>query len=509
MKSILACLALLPIASSACSDDAGQKQVCGDSRLEAPEACDDGNVLDGDGCSELCVVEFCGDGTTNNSGEACDDGNTTAGDGCSATCVVEFCGDGATNNSGEACDDGNELDGDGCSASCVVEFCGDSVANDTTETCDDGNEIDGDGCDSTCLQTGCGSGVKTPGELCYDEVTSLTLGESPQGVVLADFNGDEHLDAAVSSGRTKVYVLFGDGTGALTAQPELTAAANFTSDIDSADFNEDGHPDLVVASSDTSNPGKISVFLNSGTGTFTGPVSYDTQVFTRGFVIADLDGDDNLDLVVGTQNSSIIQRFFGDGQGAFTAASNIALASPVSLIGGDLNEDGAIDLVVRQLGFSDFKILLNMNNDTGDFAEPVSVALDGPVGDIRAFDFDADGFLDLAVNVGGTPNQVVLYKGDGAAAFTKMGGFPVATDSTVLDIEDLDGDGKVELIQLEYTATSYYIFAGQGGFAFGDAKVFPATFPASFDVGDLNEDGLKDLVLANQGGTLRVSLFDK
>lgn len=508
MKSMMASLALLALVLSGCSDDAGEKQVCGNSKLEAPEACDDGNVLAGDGCDTSCVVEFCGDSVVNNTTEGCDDGNTTAGDGCSASCVVEFCGDGTTNNTNEACDDGNTTAGDGCNASCVDEFCGDGVTNDTTETCDDTNTTEGDGCDSTCLLTGCGSGVKTPGELCYDEVTALTLGESPQGVVLADFNGDEHLDAAVSSGRTKVYVLFGDGTGALTPQPELTAAANFTSDIESADFNEDGHPDLVVASSDTSNPGKISVFLNSGTGTFTGPVSYDTQVFTRGFVIADLDGDDNLDIVVGTQNSSTIQRFFGDGLGAFTAAPNIALASPVSLIGGDFNEDGAIDLIVRQLGIFDFKILLNRNDDSGDFADPVSVPLDGAVGDIRAFDFDADGFLDLAVNVGGNPNRVVLFKGNGAAAFTAMGSFPVAKDSTVLAIEDLDGDGKVELIQLEYTAASFYIFAGQGGFAFGDALIFPATFPASFDIGDLNEDGLQDLVLANQGGTLRVSLFN-
>lgn len=444
MKSMMAGLTLMALWVSGCSDDAGEKQVCGNSKLEAPEACDDGNVLPGDGCSDLCVVEFCGDGVT----------------------------------------------------------------NDTNETCDDGNETDGDGCDSTCIATGCGSGVKTPGELCFDDVRTLALGDSPQGVVLADFNGDQHLDAAVSSGRTKVFVLFGDGTGALTPQAELTAAANFTSDIDSADFNEDGHMDLVVASSDTSNPGKISVFLNTGTGTFTGPTAYDTQVFTRGFVIADLDGDENLDLVVGTQNSSIIHRFFGDGLGAFTAAPTIALASPVSLIGGDFNGDGAIDLVVRQLGISDFKILLNLNDDSGDFAAPVSVPLDGPAGDIRAFDFDTDGKLDIAVNVGGTPNQVVLYKGDGAAGFAKMGGFPVARDSTVLAIEDLDGDGKVELIQLEYTATSYYVFAGQGGFAFGDAQIFPATFPASFDIGDLNGDGLMDFVLANQGGSIKISLFN-
>lgn len=444
MKSMMASLALLALVLSGCSDDAAPKPVCGDSKLEAPEACDDGNTMPGDGCD----------------------------------------------------------------ASCVVEFCGDSVTNNTTEACDDGNEIEGDGCDSTCLETGCGSGVKTPGELCFGEVTALTLGASPQGVVLADFNGDEHLDAAVTGLGQTVYLLFGDGTGALAPHAELTAAADRTGGIDSADFNEDGHMDLVVASSDTSLPGKISVFLNSGTGTFTGPVAYDTRVFPRAFLITDLDGDDNLDLVIAAQNSSVIQRFFGDGSGAFTAATDIALPSPITVIGGDFNGDGAVDLVARQNGFSDFKIFLNLDDGSGDFAAPVSVDLDGPVGDIRAFDFDADGHLDLAVNVGGSPNQVVLFENDGAAAFTPMAAFSVATNSTGLAIEDLDGDGRVELIQLEYSATSYYIFAGQGGFAFADAQIFPATFPASFDVGDLNGDGLKDLVLANQGGTLRISLFN-
>jgi cysteine-rich repeat protein len=49
--------------------------VCGDSVTEGTEECDDGNLIDGDGCSAVCVTEYCGDTIVNNVDEQCDDGN--------------------------------------------------------------------------------------------------------------------------------------------------------------------------------------------------------------------------------------------------------------------------------------------------------------------------------------------------------------------------------------------------------------------------------------------------
>jgi cysteine-rich repeat protein len=63
-------------------------QVCGDGTEQAPEDCDDGNTVSGDGCSAACTLETCGDGLVND-GEACDDGAALSGDGCSATCTLE------------------------------------------------------------------------------------------------------------------------------------------------------------------------------------------------------------------------------------------------------------------------------------------------------------------------------------------------------------------------------------------------------------------------------------
>jgi fibro-slime domain-containing protein len=188
---------------------------CGNGVLDPGEACDDGNILPGDGCTKICQVEngwncptagqacvrtqVCGDGMLQ-SPEQCDDGNTTPGDGCSATCTVETgyachvpgkpcipaCGDGMIIG-GEQCDDGNPVSGDGCSANCLVE---------PGATCS--------GAPSVCTLAVCGNGKVEAGEAC-------DLGAALNGL----FNGD---GTGCSKTCTKEPVCRGTtGTGATHA----------------------------------------------------------------------------------------------------------------------------------------------------------------------------------------------------------------------------------------------------------------------------------------------------
>ncbi len=111
---------------------------CGDGKIEEGEQCDDGNNLNGDGCSSVCKIEIpqpsCGNGKVEEN-EQCDEGSDNGkvcvpGYGktcsyCSSTCktitlVGGKCGNGKLED-GEQCDDGNNLNGDGCSATCSVE----------------------------------------------------------------------------------------------------------------------------------------------------------------------------------------------------------------------------------------------------------------------------------------------------------------------------------------------------------------------------------------------------
>ena len=77
--------------------------ICGDNYVFPIEDCDDGNILDGDGCSSSCIVE---------SGYTCQTGKV--GSVCSA-----ICGDSLILGS-ENCDDGNTVSFDGCSSSCQM-----------------------------------------------------------------------------------------------------------------------------------------------------------------------------------------------------------------------------------------------------------------------------------------------------------------------------------------------------------------------------------------------------
>ena len=157
--SLLAVLCALPLllGLTACDDqmmlargEAGSTRVvCGDGVREGSEACDDGAQIDGDGCSASCTVEDgwtcseneaglstcrpatptdCGNGMKEGS-EACDDGNKVSGDGCSELCAVE---------GGFTCSE-NEVGLSTCQAEILTE-CGDGV-REGSEACDDGNKV--------------------------------------------------------------------------------------------------------------------------------------------------------------------------------------------------------------------------------------------------------------------------------------------------------------------------------------------------------------------------------
>lgn len=205
---------------------------CGNGTVDAAlsEACDDGNIDDGDGCSRDCLTiepgftcdafgycaPICGDLLILGN-ETCEDGNINENDGCSScqilgaydcpiigqSCVPNTCGD-STVDAGEACDDGNTNGGDGCNRNCTTiepgyicpvqgmpcnEFCGDSVVT-MSEYCDDGGLMPGDGCDATCVSESgwvcpsqggscapyCGDGILTGPEVCDENWFNQSAG---------------------------------------------------------------------------------------------------------------------------------------------------------------------------------------------------------------------------------------------------------------------------------------------------------------------------------------------
>ncbi|MRG92488.1 DUF4215 domain-containing protein [Polyangium spumosum] len=185
--------------------------VCGNARVEGSEACDDGNIVVGDGCENDCSFTCnsaspatgdvkCDDGDPCNGDETCQDDHTCApgtpaadGKDCGAgkicnagVCVDDTCGDGFVSGS-EECDDGNLESGDGCDSckwSCVssdptrdcsnIDQCVGTTCDDATHTCGkplSSGEVCAAGAvcvNGACTPTVCGDGVVDPGENCDD-----------------------------------------------------------------------------------------------------------------------------------------------------------------------------------------------------------------------------------------------------------------------------------------------------------------------------------------------------
>jgi cysteine-rich repeat protein len=146
---------------AACIDAGG----CGDGVTNGDEACDDGNVIGGDGCSANCNSdETCGNGIVDVEKEECDPevpGTTN----CSQQCLIEACGNRVL-DPGEVCDEGDQISGDGCRADCKSkEVCGDGITDaHMGETCEfenrpfPGRFPDTEECDNDCTLPECGDG---------------------------------------------------------------------------------------------------------------------------------------------------------------------------------------------------------------------------------------------------------------------------------------------------------------------------------------------------------------
>jgi FG-GAP-like repeat len=147
----------------------------------------------------------------------------------------------------------------------------------------------------------------------------------PHAVVAADFNSDGTPDAVTDSwGNNQIELLFGDGAGRLITPGHFFPTGRRPYErLRSADFNHDGHPDIVTTNLDD---GTVSILLGDGKGGLHNAPGSPFPAGAKPWEIAidDLDNDGNPDLIVipyqrditgPSQNAITI--LAGDGHGGF------------------------------------------------------------------------------------------------------------------------------------------------------------------------------------------------
>jgi hypothetical protein len=345
----------------------------------------------------------------------------------------------------------------------------------------------------------------------FSNGSNPTVPATPYIVSAADVDGDGDLDVlAACLGSNVISQLRNDGRGnfAPPASNSTVSVSGSPYGMAVGDVDNDGNLDVVTANANSSS---VSVRLNNGSGSFTPHPTMPELTVAYGpqsIVLGDLDGDGDLDLVTpSAQFSGVVSVRLNNGAGVFAPPPGtgglVAVGSvPLGVALGDVDADGDLDLLAANSDGG--TISLRLNNGAASFTAP-PLGAETPVGPypqhLAVCDLDGDGDADLvaANNNNGT---VSLRFNDGRGVFTApatnaellVGGYPKG-----LALGDVDADGDLDMI-VNTNNIFLYLNNGQGRFtlAYANTTSF-STSPGNMALGDIDADGDLDLLVPGFG----------
>ncbi len=326
--------------------------------------------------------------------------------------------------------------------------------------------------------------------------------------VTADFNQDGYPDLVAVGG----HVLLGNGDGSFRTGTSLNLNGISPHFIATADFNGDGKPDILIGEN---NATFAYVFLGKGDGTFQAPIATNLGTTLYEMSAADVNGDGKADMLALAPSG--LWEFIGKGDGTFEPGvliANVAVDYSYPLLLGDFNGDGKPDIVVGDDFLGGIDVFLN--NGNGTFQSPIFTSVGLYNGAKLSGDFNGDHKLDLIVNNGSDEAVTLLGNGDGTFQ-SPIVALPSGGGASFDAAADLNGDGKCDLVldSSFYPPGAFaeiFLSNGDGTFTLGESYLQVAPNPSSFLVADFNNDHKRDLaargevLLGNGDGTFRGNL---
>ncbi|WED65516.1 FG-GAP-like repeat-containing protein [Synoicihabitans lomoniglobus] len=332
----------------------------------------------------------------------------------------------------------------------------------------------------------------------FHEVTDAVLGNVTMTVArhwwVGDLTGDAIDDLLIVGHGTDIppfpgeqsQLLVGTADGRLRDETatRLPAHIGFTHNVAVGDIDGDGDPDLYLANIGGGTGGP-RIYLNDGAGNFTNaPNRLPADIANRAAgsvytssLLLDLNADGVVDLLLGGDQTASNEVLINDGTGTFARDSRFVLppkhleptAVVVAITSGDLNGDGAPDLILSETGgsatlsdgtvisgyaYPGVQLLLNRGDGTFyDASDRLNLTFD-PIDQwivwVRLADLDRDGRLDLvfqgAYTSTGAPFTRTILLNRGAATFVDASeAYPGAFEQS-LHAFDADGDGWIDLV---------------------------------------------------------------
>lgn len=359
--------------------------------------------------------------------------------------------------------------------------------------------------------------------------SEFAAGNSPTMTALADFNGDGLNDIAMidqGSNTLSIYDLSGSqGSNFLLTSPSATtvvSTGNCPTALVTGAFH--GGSNLDVAVSNTCD-NTVGIFLGNGDGTFAwtnypGPqmVTYPAGSSPGRLVAADLNGDGKLDLAVVNMDDGTVTVMLGNGDGTFGNFSTYPVGNgPSAIAAADFDGDDLPDLVVSNQWDGTVSVLLSSQGYNTNNTVTINDNQAGQVNPVALVVGDWDGDLNADIAVVSSSEAYFLY-GDGTGRFLIQNQAPYAENGNnaggVVDIHtaDLNGDGIPDFV---FGNGAVFTLMGTGVKSNGDPTQPPTSPPVwvssseggntySFSLGDVNGDGVADIVTPSTEGFLTI-----
>ncbi len=329
--------------------------------------------------------------------------------------------------------------------------------------------------------------------------TEINVGFEPNGLTVANLDGNGDADLLVSNPLGDVQILIGNGDGSFQPVRNLDQQVSF------AVYSPSGtNPAAFIFANQLTD--QLVVQTVGGGTTVLGDASM--GLITPGAVtLADLNNNGILDLIVANSGSNNVLVYPGLGNGDFGPALNgghgfFTGTNPVGITVADLNGDGRLDLIVADKGSNDVSILFNepAGNSFTFVPGPRLEAGSGPVATAIA-DVNTNGVPDLLVADSGS-NQVLLLQGIGNGFFNDQNPtvFPVGTTPTALLVGNFTSGSGLDLVTVNSGSNNVTLISGLGSGQTQTQTISSGGIdPTAAFVVPLTGNGLDSLVVANNG----------